>query len=79
MALGFTLTIIHTSGDFLFLTISWQLKKIENMEGQHNPHFTTQKTEVPQGHLLVHANKLWHLQISWILSGLILSSPQVET
>lgn len=51
----------------------------ENMEGQYNPHFTAKKTEVPQGHFFTQANKLWHLQFSWILSEVVMFFPQVET
>lgn len=50
------------------------------MERQYNPHFRAQKTEVLQeGYLFVQASKWWHLQLSWLLPGTVLSSPQVET
>lgn len=71
MALGFPLTLTHTFGTLPTTQ--------ENMEGQYNPHFIPQNTEVPQGHLFAQANKLWRLQLSWIFPDVVLSSPQVET
>lgn len=77
MALGFTLPLTHTFADFLCLLTSRKLKKIRRDDTI--PILQLKKLRFLKVMLFVQANKLWHLQLSWILSEVVLFFPQVET